>query len=312
MSIMKNKSRWKNKAILLANTGTISWRQIAKSLGVPKSSCSDHLRNYYENKDDAAEKEIEEKYFKGFGYKKDKFPVLFKEGAAVTTPVKEPDNSRILLISDLHSPYSHKDALKFLKSLKEKYNPTRIICLGDETEGAKLSYHEHDADLPSAGDELKAAQKFLKQLEELFPRMDILNSNHGSLVYRKAKTHGIPMHYIKNYNDILGVGEGWQWYDELIVDLPNGQKVYMHHGKSANALKVSQTMGMNYVCGHFHNSFGIQYWSSPSGLFWTMNSGCLIDNKALCFAYNKLGTTRPIIGTSLIIDSVPILEALPL
>jgi hypothetical protein len=41
----------------------------------------------------------------------------------------------------------------------------------------------------------------------MFPKMDLLDSNHGSLVYRRAFKHGIPRAYIKNYNDYLEVGK---------------------------------------------------------------------------------------------------------
>jgi hypothetical protein len=41
-----------------------------------------------------------------------------------------------------------------------------------------------------------------------------------------------------------------------------------------------------------------------------MQSGCLIDRKALAFAYDKLNLNRPIIGTSIIIDSKP--ELIPM
>ena len=154
--------------------------------------------------------------------------------------------------------------------------------------------------------------KFIKELEAIFPKMDILESNHGSLVWRKARTNGIPKHYIKSYNDVLGVGDGWQWHFDLTIDLPNGQKCYVHHGKSPDVLKLSQSMSMNSIQGHYHNSFNIQYWSSPRQLYWSMQVGCLIDDKSLAMAYNKLTVNRPIIGCGVIIDGVPKLEAMPL
>lgn len=45
---MKDDS-WKIDAVKLANTGAISWRQIAKTVGVSKSTVSDHLRAYYKS-----------------------------------------------------------------------------------------------------------------------------------------------------------------------------------------------------------------------------------------------------------------------
>ena len=233
-----------------------------------------------------------------------------------TSPSEQPevevkeDNSRILLISDMHIPYHHKDTLKFLQHLKDKYNPTRVICTGDEMDKHALSFHDHDPDLPSAGDELKLALPVIAALKDMFPTMDILESNHGSLVYRKAHAHGIPRHYLKTYNDVLGVDNKWKWHYDLTIELPNGNKCYFHHGKSANVSKTSQTMSMCAVQGHYHETFKVEYWGNPNGLYWGLQTGCLIDDKAYAFNYNNCNLKRPIIGTAMIIDSIPVLEPL--
>lgn len=225
---------------------------------------------------------------------------------------KQEDNSRILFISDLHIPYHHPDTFEFLQYLKDKYNPTRVICLGDELDKHGLSYHDHDPDLYSAGHELQASIPFVKKLEQMFPVMDIVESNHGSLVWRKAKTNGIPRHYIKSYRDVLGVGEGWKWFYDLTVDLPNGQQCYVHHGKVNDVIKMSQSMGMCAVSGHFHERFKIEFWANPNGLYWGMQAGCLVDDKSYAMAYNNTNLRRPIIGTGLVIDSQPVLEPMVL
>lgn len=220
------------------------------------------------------------------------------------------DNSRVLVISDLHFPYQHKDVFKFLQYLKDKYNPTRIICMGDEMDGHALSFHDSDPDLPSAGDELRKALPFVQQLYKMFPKMDILDSNHGSLVYRKAKHHGVPKHYIKGYNEVLGVDDGWKWSFDLTIDLPNGTKCYFHHGKSPDVVKLSQVMGMSAVQGHYHSVFKVDYWANPTGLYFGMQTACLVDRDAYAFAYENCNLKKPIIGTGLIIDSHPVLEPL--
>ena len=226
----------------------------------------------------------------------------------VVEKTDEVDNSRILFISDLHVPYHHPQAFEFLKHLKKKYKPTRVICLGDECDKHSLSYHDSDPDLYSAGHELQESIKFIKELEAIFPKMDILESNHGSLVWRKAKTNGIPKHYIKSYNDVLGVGEGWKWHFDLTIDLPNGQKCYVHHGKSPDVLKLSQSMGMNAVQGHFHSDLGSRYWGNPQGLYWGMQCGCLINRESYAFAYANVNIKKQLIGTGLVIDSLPVVE----
>lgn len=280
-------SNWKIEAEELARQG-LSWRAISVELGEPKSTVSDYLRKVF------SQEVVENKHS--------------NETFAVRRKDEDQDNSRVLLISDMHIPYHHPDTIAFLKHLKAKYNPTRVICLGDELDKHALSYHDSDPDLPSAGDELRRSLPVIKELFELFPVMDIIESNHGSLVWRKAKTFGIPKHYIKSYNDVLGVDEGWKWSFDLTITLPNGQKCYIHHGKASDVKQLSQQMGMCALQGHYHETFKIDYWGNPTGLYWGMQCGCLIDDDALAFNYNNVNIKRPIIGTGLIIDSMPILE----
>jgi predicted phosphodiesterase len=229
-----------------------------------------------------------------------------------TVDTKEYDNSSVLVISDMHIPYQHPDAIEFLQYLKDKYQPTRVICTGDELDKHALSYHDSDPDLASAGDELKKSLPTIATLKEMFPVMDLIDSNHGSMVWRKAKTHGIPKHYIKSYNEVLGVDDGWRWHFDLTITLPNGQKCYFHHGKTSQVLRLSQQMGMCAVQGHYHETFGISYWGNPTGLYWGLQCGCLIDDKSLAFSYNNVNIKRPIIGTAVIINGQPILEPMVL
>lgn len=224
--------------------------------------------------------------------------------------VEEHENQRILLISDMHLPYGHQDTLPFLAYLKAKYKPTRVICLGDELDKHSLSFHSHDPDLASPSDELARALPMIKQLKKMFPKMDILESNHGSLAYRRAKANGIPRGYLKSYNDVLGVDSDWVWHYEMTITLPNGNKVYLHHGKAADIKKLSTSLGMCAVSGHYHQTFKVDYWANSLGLYWGMNVGCLIDDKSLAFAYNNCNLHRPLIGTGLIIDSQPVLAPL--
>lgn len=286
---------WQYAARKLAATDVLSWRQIAETLGVPKSTVSDHLRG-----------SLPEMMTDG--------PIDNRWYVQLINPVKEVthDNSRILFISDQHIPYHTPGLIDFLGKLKHKYQPTRIINLGDELDKHALSFHDSDPDLDSAGPELRKSLPTIKEMEKLFPVMDLIDSNHGSLAYRKAKSGGIPRAYIRPYNEVLQVGDGWKWHFDLTLKLADGQEVYVHHGKNAQAIKTAQLMGMSTVFGHYHESFGVQYYSTPSKLLWGMNCGCLIDRKSLAFAYNNNNQKRPVIGTGLLIDGKPILETMPL
>lgn len=215
-------------------------------------------------------------------------------------------NDRILVISDLHCPYEHPDTVPFLKAVKEKYKPTRIILSGDEADFHNISFHDSDPDLDSAGAELEKAIKALQPIYKLFPVAEILESNHGSLVLRKALANGLSQKFFKGPGEILRAPKGWTWHLEITTTLPDGVKCYFHHSKG-KPLKTGQLYGMSHVCGHLHESFDIQYWSTPQNLFFAMTVGCLVDKKSLAMAYSKNNMKRPIVGIGLILDSHPTL-----
>jgi len=220
---------------------------------------------------------------------------------------KKLDTRRVLCISDQHAPFGHPDTLAFLKAVKKKYKPTLVINGGDEIDAHSLSFHDHDVDLPGAGEELNQATKCLKELEKLFPDMIILDSNHGSLAARRFKHHGIPMKFLASPHEVYGVSKRWTWVNDLTLKLPNGQPVYMCHGMVKNGLKLAQQRGTCVVQFHYHTEFNIQYTGNPEALIWSMQCGCLIDRKAMAFAYDRLNLARPVIGLGMIIDSQPML-----
>lgn len=211
----------------------------------------------------------------------------------------------ILVIPDQHFPYNHPDIVAFLRAVKKKYKPDKVVNLGDEVDWHAISFHDHDPDLMSPSDELQTAINRLQPLYKLFPEMDVLESNHGSLVYRKGKTHGLPRHVFKSYREVLQAPKGWHWHPELTLQMSNGQHVYFCHGRSAQGLKLSQGMGMCTVQGHYHEKFEVQYWGNSIGLFWSVMAGCLIENESLAFAYNKTNLKRPLIGCVVIINGLP-------
>ncbi len=244
--------------------------------------------------------------------KKKRGPVA---GLATVREPRKPaagQNDRILVISDMHQPYSHPDTVAFLAAVKEKYNPTRVVCMGDEVDKHAMSFHAHDPDLYSPGDELKAAIKKLQPLYKLFPVVDVLDSNHGSLAFRKAKHVGISRKYLRDYGDVLSAPEGWVWQHALRIMLPTGSECYFHHGMKANALDVVERRSVCVVQGHFHATFAIQYAGNPNSLLWSMQVGCSIDKDSLAFEYDNANLPRPIIGHGIILDGYPKLLPMPL
>lgn len=210
----------------------------------------------------------------------------------------------ILVISDFHSPFNHPDAVAFLKACKKKYKPTDVICIGDETDFSAMSFHDSNPDLPSAGDELEQAIVELKKLYKLFPKCTVVESNHGSMVLRKALSNGFPKAVLKSYNEILEAPKTWKWVDDVILNTQLGP-VYFCHGKSGTPGRLASQYGMSCVQGHFHEKAQITYISTPEKLMFDCHTGCLADDNSLALQYNKINPKRPIVSIIVIVNGIP-------
>lgn len=213
-------------------------------------------------------------------------------------------NKRVLIIPDMHIPYQHKDAHKFLAKMKQKFNFEIVVNLGDELDKHAMSMHDSDADLFSAGEELQKSIDIIHMpggLFEMFPNMYLLDSNHGSMVFRRAKKHGIPLHYIKPYEEVLETPT-WEWHDEIILKTNSGD-IYLCHGKTSAYGKLCKEVACSAIQGHFHGKFEISWHQSPLGQRFNLFSGCLIDERSLAFAYGKNSTQKPILGCTVLSKS---------
>lgn len=227
----------------------------------------------------------------------------------MTTIKRDYRKDVILCVPDLHLPYEHPDALRFISAVIKQYDPNLIVNLGDMLDFHNISFHDSDPNLFSAGDELELAREKIAMWEKVIPEQYIVGSNHGDLPVRKFLNAGLPRQFLRSYNDIYGVSKSWKFIDDLTIEtgsryLPD---LYISHGIRKNASQVAQQRGQRFICGHFHENFEIQYAGNPNNLIWSVMSGCLIDKKSLAFNYNKLNLNRPVLGCTVILYGVPFL-----
>lgn len=205
----------------------------------------------------------------------------------------------ILIIPDQHFPYHHPDTFAFLEAIKKKYfsnGPFVTINLGDEIDHHNLSFHEKELGAPSASDELKDAKIFIKELEKIFPKQYVLESNHGSLLYRRAKHHGIPLEYFKTYKEVLET-EKFSWHEDILTKTKMGM-VYFCHGKSSAIGRIVKELGCSSVQGHFHTRASINWFETVMGSRFCMYAGCLVDRDRYAFRYARANIPRFIVNVS--------------
>lgn len=220
----------------------------------------------------------------------------------------------VLVIPDLHCPVMHVDSFKFIKAVAKLYKPDKVICLGDELDYHCLSFHESEVDdMPySESTEFEEGKRYFSNLYDIFPEMSIMESNHGSMVFRKARSCRIPRKFLKTYQEVLDSPPGYTWHKNLIINTPLGPVNFSHgHYAPKDILKKSMLRAMSQIQGHYHNDFEIKYWSSDNGnRYFGMTCGCLIDDEKYAFLYNKTYIPRPQLGVGIIYDGIP--ELIPM
>ena len=214
----------------------------------------------------------------------------------------------IVVVPDLHIPYHHPDAFEFIKSIIDKApEEYAVVNLGDEVDNHAISFHDADPNLDSAGQELFRSREALLTLHSIVPDQFLCHSNHGSLHYRRAKAHGIPVEYLRTYREVLfpsGEGGGWEWAYSHTLHTPLGPVIFKHQVAGDPRVAAAHE-GCNLVVGHNHGRFDLSYGASKQRLYWGATAGCLLDRESLAFAYGRETVNKPILGMMVIVDGVP-------
>lgn len=211
--------------------------------------------------------------------------------------------SRVLAIPDLHSPFILPGAFEFVAYIKKEYGCDKIVFLGDEFEHHALGDWDHDPDGYSAGHELKRAIKELQPWYKTYPNASVCTSNHTSRIYRQCFKHGIPVAYIKTYQEWTEAPKGWKWGDRWEVD-----SVQFIHGDNFSgpqgALKAAEKHRQSTVLAHIHSYAGIQFSATERDLVFGMNAGSLLDKDTYAGAYGKKFPIKPVISCGVVLYGV--------
>lgn len=221
----------------------------------------------------------------------------------------------ILVIGDTQAPFHHEDTLDFLAALKKRYKPDKIVHIGDLTDSYWLGAWAKDPEAISQTQEIQEMLDFNREIGKLFPKVEILTSNHDLRLLRAAKRGGIHPHFLKSYHEWMGLPKGWKFHDKLSID-----GIMFHHGDVTGAGAGGQgaaiNRALNYgspiVCGHHHTFSEIRYVATPKNLLWGMFVGSLIDHDKLAFAYAKQQLRKPILSSGVIINGQPVIEPMVL
>lgn len=224
---------------------------------------------------------------------------------------KRKPTGNILCIADTHIPNERPGYLDFCVDVANKYKCDKFVHIGDVVDFHAISYHEKELEAPTASQELVAARDDLKHWKKAFPKMHVCLGNHDLLIYRKAKTHGIPIDFFRTMNDILELPETWQWNRQHIID-----EVLFFHGTGfsgrypyANAM---YTHRRNVVMGHCHSVLGTHFGASEKDLLWGMSVGAGVNDESIVFDYGREIPRKSVIGCGVIVENGTIPISIPM
>jgi len=204
--------------------------------------------------------------------------------------------NRVLVIGDLHEPFSLDKYLDFCIEQGKRFNTNKTIFIGDVIDNHFSSYHEVCADGLGGGDELDLAIRRLSRWRDAFPVADVIIGNHDRLVMRKAQTSAVPKKWIKEYKDVLEVPE-WNFTDRIVLD-----GVQYIHGEAGTARMKGKSDMMPTVQGHLHTQCYTEWVVGEKFKIFCSQVGCGIDHESYAMAYAKRGK-KPAIGCMVVLDN---------
>ena len=207
-----------------------------------------------------------------------------------------------MVIPDVHCPCMRKGFVSFLKRTADKYQPSRVVQIGDLLDWHALSFHEKHPKHYGASQEAKDARSQISKLVKEFPKADWLLGNHDVLPERKAATLGIPPDMLKGYADYWGVP--WTVHPRFHKLLIDGV-IYAHGdggaGGKFSALTQAMANFQSTVIGHFHSHAGVMWWANAGHRVFGMNVGCGIDVTKHQFEYGVRYAAKPILGCGVVV-----------
>jgi predicted phosphodiesterase len=254
-------------------------------------------------KDDARRVQIKAAVDVAYNSRKDKRHVQVEIQSEIDAP--EPyvggNPKNVLVIGDTHEPFCKEGYLEFCREMQEKYDCGTVVHIGDLVDNHAMSYHEHDPEGRSIGDEYRLALERSKRWYYTFPNVKICIGNHDALPFRKAFTSGLPSSWLKSYQEILQSPKTWEW--DFIHEV-NG--VIYQHGTGMSgemaAINAARENRQSTVIGHLHTVCNTRFLASFKDLIFGVTVGCGINHSAYAFAYGREQTRKPVVSCAVVLD----------
>ena len=217
------------------------------------------------------------------------------------------NSNKVLVIGDLHAPFTRKGYLEFCKGIYDKYDCNQVVFIGDLIDNHFSSFHETDPDGHSAAEELRLAKLEIARWYKTFPFAKVCIGNHDAIPARKSFNGGLSKMWLRSISEVLNT-PNWEFSEEFIID-----DVLYIHGIGRKAVGRMNADITSIVQGHYHSEGYINYTVGRSKKLFSMQVGCGVDDKSYAMAYGRYFDKMHIsCGVVLENGDLPILEYMKL
>lgn len=214
---------------------------------------------------------------------------------------------KILVIPDAHAPWVNWGALEQAYKWRLIHKPDLVVCLGDLTDQKIWSRWQKDTDDASPSEEFLAAEKCLKKIHKMFPKMVIIRGNHDTRILSKSIEAGIPAQMFNDVDSVFNY-TGWTWIgqnEKLIIKTPRGPILFVHGDEQGGTVaQKSRILGHSVIQGHTHK-VSVTYTTTMKGTIFGAEMGCIMDTKSKAAKYAAANPVGSSVGFGVVKFGVP-------
>jgi predicted phosphodiesterase len=197
--------------------------------------------------------------------------------------VDKTEKETVLVIGDIHEPFSLDGYLEFCKDQYKLNKCTKVVFIGDIIDNHASSYHQTEVDADNAIVEFKKAKNRIAKWYKAFPEAVVIMGNHDTIpTLRKAKSSVIAPQFFKDFSTALET-PNWDFVVNIEID-----GVFYTHGLQQKAVSRAKNKLQSVVQGHYHTEAYCQQMITPLGYtIFAVQTGCGVDKDAYSMRFIK-------------------------
>lgn len=214
--------------------------------------------------------------------------------------------NNVLVIGDLHLPFTHPGYLEFCKTQYRKWKCNQVVFIGDIADFHYSSFHSIEPSAMGCETEYEKMLKELAKWQKAFPVAKITYGNHDLIPFRKGLSGGLSRLMMKDWQELFNAPETWEFVESFIQD-----GVMYTHGTNAAIPRMTHSR-ISVVQGHLHSQQYVHWSQSEINRLFAMQVGCGIDTNAYAFHYGKSFPKKPVLGCGVVLDNGQIPLVIPM